>query len=48
MVEDEVDPDSHSWGGMRGESEHHPKAVSFLLLSMFRIDNIEYRDAFTV
>lgn len=21
MVEDEVDPDSQSWGGMRGESE---------------------------
>ncbi|KAM4714077.1 actin-binding LIM protein 2 isoform 10-T10 [Anableps anableps] len=29
MVEDEVDPDSHSWGGMRGKAEYQLENVSF-------------------
>lgn len=33
MVEDEVDPDSQSWGGMRGESEAvNPYLILVLLM----------------
>uniref|UniRef100_A0A3P9QDG3 Actin binding LIM protein family member 2 n=1 Tax=Poecilia reticulata TaxID=8081 RepID=A0A3P9QDG3_POERE len=31
MVEDDVDPDSHSWGGMRGETKYHLSFSSCLL-----------------
>ncbi|XP_067435202.1 actin-binding LIM protein 2 isoform X16 [Thunnus thynnus] len=39
MVEDEVDPDSQSWGGMRGESEAiNPRLfILFLLMSVVSI-----------
>uniref|UniRef100_A0A096MHB9 Actin binding LIM protein family, member 2 n=1 Tax=Poecilia formosa TaxID=48698 RepID=A0A096MHB9_POEFO len=29
MVEDDVDPDSHSWGGMRGETKYQLENISF-------------------
>lgn len=37
MVEDEVDPDSQSWGGMRGESEAVYPHLFILFLLMLKL-----------
>ncbi|XP_056224596.1 actin-binding LIM protein 2 isoform X13 [Seriola aureovittata] len=39
MVEDEVDPDSQSWGGMRGERENELQAVYRLFFTLLLVCN---------